>query len=69
MAAMDAVPERYRCPRCSKWSYETEYDAWTMIGKMIREGFSRVPNRVYACPYGHGFHKASKPERSRGYTV
>lgn len=44
-------------------------DAWKMIGYMIRQGFEKVPNRVYACPYGHGFHKASKPERERGYTT
>jgi hypothetical protein len=75
MAAMDAVPKRSRCPRClnghagHKWSYETEYDAWKMIGRMIRAGYKKVPNRVYACPYGYGYHKSSKPERERGYTA
>lgn len=73
---MDAVPPRTRCERCKssrgvqKWSYESEYDAWKMIGKIIRSnGYTDAPNRVYACPYGHGFHMASKPERQRGYTV
>lgn len=53
-----------------KWSYESEYDAWKMIGKIIRSnGYTDAPNRVYACPHGNGFHMASKPERQRGYTV
>jgi hypothetical protein len=73
---MDAVPPRKRCPRCKnskgghKWSYLTELDAWKMIGKMIRsKQHETVPNRVYPCPYGYGFHQASKPERERGYTI
>ena len=66
---MDAVPQRSRCKTCRKWSYATEMDAWKMIGWMLRSGkFETVPNRVYACPVGNGFHKASKPERDRGYT-
>jgi hypothetical protein len=45
-------------------------DAWRMIGFMLRSGkFEQVPNRVYPCPFGHGFHKSSRPERERGYTL
>lgn len=36
-----------------------------MIGYMIRQGYDPVPNRVYACPHGHGWHKTSKAERPK----
>lgn len=67
-AAMAAVEERWSCPKCRKFSYNTQLYAWKAIGVIMRSEWAkkphnRVPNRVYACPYGQGFHTTSAEEQ------
>lgn len=70
--ATDAVEARHKCKHCRgsqgrrKWSFPNEELAWQMIGKILRSEYNGydgdVPNRVYPCPRGDGYHMTGKDQ-------
>lgn len=59
--------DKWKCGPCKKTAYGSESRGWQAIDNIYRlppdQRSEVVPCRVYACPYGNGWHLTHQRER------
>lgn len=61
--------DKWYCAWCRKAAYESESRGWAAIRTILAlpHRTQVIPNRVYGCPYGNGWHLTSNRRSSEQF--